>query len=253
MQFNVSDYVALSSQVRFRFVASDTGLGSLVEAGVDDFSLVGCQPPSDTEPPTVTVLDPNGGEEIIGGDGSTYDVTWSASDNVGITLTKILLSKDSGLTYPDTLASGTLTSPWTWTVPDVDESACRIKVVCRDAANNVGSDQSNADFEIVSISGVPAVKAFPEEVALMQNRPSPFAAVTEIEFGLPKPERISLKIYAVDGRLVATLAEGVFPGGYHKAIWHGTDTKGAAVSAGMYFYRLETTEKALTRKVPVVR
>jgi hypothetical protein len=180
-------------------------------------------------------------------------VAWTASDNVGITLTKILLSTDGGLTYPDTLASGTLTSPWPWTVPDAEEPACRIKVLCRDAAGNQGSDQSNANFAIVSVSGVPALRPWPEAAVLMQNRPSPFAGSTEIEFGLPRAEHVSLKVYAVDGRLVATLAEGPHSGGYHGATWDGTDAKGAPVSAGLYFYRLETREKALTRKVMVVR
>ena len=43
MQFDIGAYVDLTSQVRFRFVASDEDPGSLVEAGVDDFSLVGCE------------------------------------------------------------------------------------------------------------------------------------------------------------------------------------------------------------------
>ena len=88
---------------------------------------------------------------------------------------------------------------------------------------------------------------------LLQNRPSPFNGRTEIEFGLPSPARISLAVYGVDGRLVATLAEGAYPGGYHRAVWTGEDEHGAAVSAGMYFYRLETTDRVLTRKTLVVR
>ncbi len=37
--FSVEDYVALSSTVRVRFVAEDTGGGSIVEAAIDDFSI----------------------------------------------------------------------------------------------------------------------------------------------------------------------------------------------------------------------
>jgi hypothetical protein len=36
-------YIDLTSQVRFRFVAADTGSGSIVEAGIDDFSIVSYQ------------------------------------------------------------------------------------------------------------------------------------------------------------------------------------------------------------------
>ena len=37
---DLSAYIDLTSQVGFRFVAADTGLGSIVEAGVDDFAIV---------------------------------------------------------------------------------------------------------------------------------------------------------------------------------------------------------------------
>jgi hypothetical protein len=37
---DLADYVDLTSKVRFRFVAADTGSGSIVEAGVDDFAIV---------------------------------------------------------------------------------------------------------------------------------------------------------------------------------------------------------------------
>jgi Zn-dependent metalloprotease len=253
MQFDIDAHVALTNQVRFRFIASDEAPGSLVEAGLDDFSLATCEVAGDTLAPTVSVLDPNGGESLTGGHGAEFAIAWSASDDVGVVTTKILLSTDGGATYPDTLASGALTSPWTWVLPEVDETACRIKVICLDAALNAGSDQSDADFEIISVAGAPVGRPLPDEVVLFQNRPSPFGGQTEIEFGLPGPARISLKVYGVDGRLVATLADGAYPGGYHRALWTGSDGRGAAVSAGMYFYRLETPEKVLTRKTLVVR
>lgn len=47
-EFRVLDYVSLSSQVRVRFVASDLGEGSIVEAALDDFSVrdMGCTCPT---------------------------------------------------------------------------------------------------------------------------------------------------------------------------------------------------------------
>ncbi|GAB5495682.1 MAG: hypothetical protein Phyf2KO_07620 [Phycisphaerales bacterium] len=40
-QFNVADFVALTSTIRVMFVASDLGTGSIVEAGVDDVRVLG--------------------------------------------------------------------------------------------------------------------------------------------------------------------------------------------------------------------
>jgi len=37
---DIATYIDLTSRVRFRFVAADTGAGSIVEAGIDDFSIV---------------------------------------------------------------------------------------------------------------------------------------------------------------------------------------------------------------------
>jgi hypothetical protein len=51
VSYRISDFVALTNQVRFRFNASDTGAGSVVEAAIDDFNIddVVCVP-SDAPP-----------------------------------------------------------------------------------------------------------------------------------------------------------------------------------------------------------
>ena len=77
--------------------------------------------------------------------------------------------------------------------------------------------------------------------------------MTEVEFGLPVSQRISLEVYSVEGRLVKTLAEGVYGAGYHKAIWRGRDREGVEVSSGIYFYRLVAGEKKLTRKMILLK
>ena len=48
--FKVTDFVLPTAQMRLRFIASDEGLGSLVEAAVDDFTVseVLCEPPPST-------------------------------------------------------------------------------------------------------------------------------------------------------------------------------------------------------------
>lgn len=46
--FNVSDFVDLTSTIRVKFVASDLGTGSIVEAGVDDFRIFGASCDADS-------------------------------------------------------------------------------------------------------------------------------------------------------------------------------------------------------------
>ena len=164
-------------------------------------------------------------------------------------MTHIILSTDGGTTYPDTVASGALSSPYDWDVPAVDEPDCRIKVVCLDAALNEGDDESDDDFEIVDVAGVPGLGRMPADVVLFQNRPTPFKGMTEVEFGLPRAQAVSLDVYSVRGRLVANLARGSYPGGYHTVVWKGTDLRGEKAAGGVYFYRLVTEQRTLTRKM----
>lgn len=253
MDFSLGDYIDLTDQVQFRFIASDLDGGSIVEAGVDDFSLIGCSSQADTTAPSVTVITPNGGELYLGGDDTPYPVEWSATDDVGIVATHVLLSLDGGSTYPDTIVTGAIASPYDWFVPVYyDSEACRVKVVCVDAAYNEGSDESDADFEIKSLSGVESGE-LPATVVLMQNRPSPFEGSTLIEFGLPCAAEVSLAVFDVSGRRVATLAEGLHEAGYHQVTWSGSGAGGAGVSPGVYFYRLVTGYSVLTRKMLVVK
>jgi hypothetical protein len=247
--FDIGDHVGLTDSVRFRFIASDYDPGSVVEAGVDDFMILGCGGEEDTVPPVVSLLDPNGGEEIVGGGGSQYSVEWTSSDNFGVTLTHILLSTDGGMTYADTVASGALSSPYDWDVPSLNEPDCRIKIVCLDAALNEGDDESDGDFEVFDGSGTPVLSQMPAEVVLFESRPAPFGRVTEIEFGLPRTQAVSLDVYSVEGRLVANLARGTYPGGYHTVVWDGTDVRGADVAGGVYFCRLLTEQRTLTNKM----
>jgi hypothetical protein len=178
---------------------------------------------------------------------------WDSSDDVGVVMTHILLSINGGATYPDTVVSAALDSTYDWFVPPQYQSeTCRIRVICVDAAANEGHDESDDDFEIRTQGDVPAF-VVPPTVVLMQNRPSPFEAYTVIEFGLPRMRDVSLAVYDVRGCLVTCLAEGVREAGYHSVTWTGSDAAGATVSPGVYFYRLVAGDKALTRKMLLVR
>jgi len=233
---------------RIRVVCEDAAANPGSDDSDADFSIL----PIDHEPPTVTVLDPNGGEEIFGA--GPYTIRWTSDDNVGVTLTAVLLSVDGGLTFPDTLTAGGLDSAWVWDVPDVDETSCRVKVLCWDAESNEGSDASDGGFTVIStVTAVAMLEAAPAELVLRQNRPNPFNPVTEIEFGLPETGSALLEVYNVNGRLITTLADGVFNAGYHRVVWRGTDAFGAEVSSGMYFYRLVTEEKVLTKKMLMLK
>jgi hypothetical protein len=89
--------------------------------------------------------------------------------------------------------------------------------------------------------------------ALGQNAPNPFNPATMISFDLPTRGRVSLQVFDVQGRFVATLADRVFSAGRHQVNWDGTDEHGQRVASGVYFYRLSTTGQVESRKMVVLK
>lgn len=99
----------------------------------------------------------------------------------------------------------------------------------------------------------PDPTVLPGSFALAQNYPNPFNPSTEISFALPKAADITLTVYNIVGQKVAVLADGVFTAGDHTVTWNGTDAHGEQVSSGVYFYRLASDERSLTRKMMLVK
>ena len=90
-------------------------------------------------------------------------------------------------------------------------------------------------------------------VFLAQNQPNPFGGSTRIGFRLATGERVRLVVFDPMGRKVAELLQRPMDPGAHEVAWNGCDARGRRVPAGVYFYRLETTTAAFTRKLVVSR
>jgi hypothetical protein len=88
---------------------------------------------------------------------------------------------------------------------------------------------------------------------LGQNHPNPFNPKTEIRFSLSQSGLTSLKIYDAQGRLVKTLVDGVLQAGDSEVIWNGDDAKGVSVASGVYFYKLETPGKTVSKRMVLLK
>jgi len=75
----------------------------------------------------------------------------------------------------------------------------------------------------------------PKEYKLEQNYPNPFNPATVIKFQLPFSGLVTIKIYNILGREVATVVDGEIEAGYHKI-----EFSGGALASGIYIYRMET-------------
>lgn len=104
---------------------------------------------ADVVPPALALLSPAGGESWDLG--ATQTLQWAASDAGGVASVDLLLSRDGGATFPDTIAVGLPNAgAYDWT-PLVPPSAnARVRVVARDLNANASVASSASDFALVT-------------------------------------------------------------------------------------------------------
>ena len=97
-----------------------------------------------------------------------------------------------------------------------------------------------------------------EEAALLPSRfalraivPNPAASGATVAFDLPKDSHITIRIFDVSGRIIATLIDGQVLAGRHTAAWKGAPAEGGRIAAGLYFCRMQAGEFTETRRVVI--
>lgn len=104
--------------------------------------------PIDFVPPTPLVLAPNGGETALVG--VPLDLTWNATDNVGVTCVDLRLSRTGAAGPYAALATCVPNSGlFSWLVAGAATNHAVLKVVAHDAAGNSGADVGDGEFRII--------------------------------------------------------------------------------------------------------
>ena len=202
-------------------------------------------------PPTAWLMNNNGGEVFEVGDPDT--VRWIAFDDIEVDSVSVLLSRDGGATWPETIAHGEANdSSLVWTVTGPMSTECRIKVVAYDPNGYTGYDASDADFEIFDPAGVPEMPA--AGLAVLAIEPNPTATGARIVFSAPG-RAVEVGIYDVTGRLVKSLgvADRASAPDTYEAWWDGRTSGGRLASAGVYFARVSAGGKARTARLTIAR
>ncbi len=89
----------------------------------------------------------------------------------------------------------------------------------------------------------------PQEFGLDQNYPNPFNPSTNINFSLPQTSRVTLAVYDMLGRRVATLLNNQ----QLNAANHSVKFDASALASGMYIYRIEAGSFISTRKMMLIK
>lgn len=91
-------------------------------------------------------------------------------------------------------------------------------------------------------------ESLPGHFALLQNYPNPFNPTTEVRFAIGDVGFVSLKVYDVLGREVATLADQEMKPGRYQRTFDGT-----GLASGVYVSRLQSGNVSAIRKLLLVR
>jgi hypothetical protein len=101
---------------------------------------------------------------------------------------------------------------------------------------------SSTDIEVDNFSPLP------EKYLLEQNYPNPFNPTTIIKYQIPENSFVTLKIYDLLGKEVATLVNKEQTKGFYS-----TEFNAEKLSSGVYFYRLHAGSFVETRKMILLK
>jgi N-acetylmuramoyl-L-alanine amidase len=99
----------------------------------------------------------------------------------------------------------------------------------------------------ISVSA-PIAGDVPTQFVLQQNYPNPFNPTTTIPFEVPQAGQVSIRVYDILGKEVATLIDGDVASGRHEVSWNAND-----LPSGVYFARMEAGSARHTVKLVLLK
>ena len=245
-----------------------------IEAGIRHWSVAtGVQeialPTQDSTMPTPFGRDgnyaskPDIGIDSLGNLYVAYSSTISEVDALGNNYEHVfaLMSTDGGATWttPVDITPGTgFDASFPSLADDVDDYLHIIYNSDPLAGNNVQNAGTHPQDSIAVmylrvpvtslVTSVRQRAGLPDRFALEQNYPNPFNPTTNIRYSIPKSSFVTLKVYDILGKEVATLVDGEQTAGSYVA-----DFDAASLANGVYLYRLHTDNFSSVRKMIVLK
>ena len=114
------------------------------------------------------------------------------------------------------------------------------------------SDVNDIGFWYLDNNAVTGVQSrpdvIPSDFELDQNYPNPFNPTTDIKYQISAVSNVTLKVYDILGREVATLANGKENAGSYSVTFDGS-----RLASGVYFYRLTAGNYIATKKLVLMK
>ncbi len=117
----------------------------------------------------------------------------------------------------------------------------------------MSNDPANSVIEVpVTLTVNDAVsnetESLPNQVSLHQNFPNPFNPTTNIQFELSESSEVTLQVFDITGRRVATLVNGKQPAGQQTLQFDAS-----ALASGVYIYKLTTPNQTINRQMVLIK
>ena len=150
-------------------------------------------------------------------------------------------------------ARGSKIISFNWKIPAETPNNPRIYVVLDPnnsfpeihKSNNIGWKVLNYTGSATGIKTEPNI---PVAFHLSQNYPNPFNPTTTIEYSIPQPEFVTIKVYDILGREVKTLVNRQMQKGSYKLNFDGS-----GLASGIYFYRIKSGSFIQTKKAVLLK
>lgn len=129
-----------------------------------------------------------------------------------------------------------------------------VSMVSFQLSKSLNTSMTNFDYTIqnavliANSVGVTTNTTEVKEYSLAQNYPNPFNPVTKIAFSLPKQGNVTLKVYNMIGKEVATLVNEFRSIGNYEVNFDG-----ANLSSGVYFYKLEADGFSEVKRMMLIK
>ena len=110
-------------------------------------------------------------------------------------------------------------------------------------------------FEFLNVSNPGSLSGnqIPISFALHQNYPNPFNPLTSIQYDLPNISMVNISVYDMMGRKVKTLVNGIQNSGFKTIQWNAKNEMNSPVSAGLYFYTIQTDGFKETKRMILLK
>ncbi|MDE2996634.1 MAG: T9SS type A sorting domain-containing protein, partial [Bacteroidota bacterium] len=92
------------------------------------------------------------------------------------------------------------------------------------------------------------IDVLPRDLVLEQNYPNPFNPSTQIRFQLPSSSPVTLQVFDLLGRNVATLVDGPMSAGTHEFTFDAS-----SLPSGLYLYTVSTPTQRQTRTMTLIK